>query len=316
MSVRPELRRDPIAGRWVLFPNAGSFPDPAAKVILEEAPCVICSRRADFGAKRVTVLTPRDPVLDRRSTVDRERSGGDLYTKMSGAGEHEVIVEDMEHGTSLADFEVDHIREILSVYRERILFLRQDNRFRFLAVSKRHGIVGGAIANHAHAEAFALPLVPRWVKEKLQGIQGYHRKTGSCVYCDVVRHERAQKVRRVAETMRHIALAPYASRSPFEMLFLPKGHHADFADVEDEDLGDLAALLSEALRRLRSVLGDVAYGLSVESPPPEMGADLKSFHWHIEIHPKPAWPAALAAIVDCNPVTPEEAARALRGATI
>jgi UDPglucose--hexose-1-phosphate uridylyltransferase len=247
--------------------------------------------------------------------VDRDRSGGELFVSMTGAGEHEVILETGEHGVAMSELEVGHLQEILLLYRERLLFLRQDNRFRHLAIVKNEGLLAGACANHAHAEVFALPLVPSSVKEKLLGIQGHHRRTGSCVYCDLVKSERTEKTRRVAESIQHIAFAPYASRSPFEVWLLPKGHHGDFATSADGDLADLAALLSEVLRRIDCALDGPAYQLSVETAPLEVGGDPHSFHWHLEIRPALLMRKELGGVIDVNPVPPEEAARALREAT-
>jgi UDPglucose--hexose-1-phosphate uridylyltransferase len=308
MTSLPELRKDPLLGRWILVPRGG-WPRADGKT------CLVCERLGELGeALRGAVALPA-PVLDRKSAVDRSRDG-ELHTRMSGAGEHELLIETRVHGTSLADLSAAEVQAALALYRERLLYLRQDNRFRHMAIVKNCGPLAGALADHAHAEAFALPLVPPSVKEKILAIQGYHRRTGTCVFCDMVRHERTEKTRRISESMRHIAIAPWASHSPFEMLLLPKGHHADFADSEEGDLADLAALLLEVLARLDRVVEDASYTMIVQTAPPDMGADLQNFHWHIEIHPKLALPSPLAGVLDVNLVPPEDAARMLREAVI
>jgi UDPglucose--hexose-1-phosphate uridylyltransferase len=302
----PELRKDPVLNRWVLVPG----PDARAP----STECPICARVSELDAKRTGSVPHPHPVLDRKSVVDRSRSGGDLYMRASGSGEHELLIETSAHGSSFAELPVDHATEVLALYRERLLFLRQDNRFRHMAIVKNHGALAGALSDHACSEAFALPLVPPSVKEKIQGIQGYHRRTGSCAYCDIIKLERTEKSgRRIAESMRHIALAPYASRSPFEMVVMPKGHHADFTETGDLDLADLAGLLLEVLNRLDRVIDDCAYRWVLETAPPEMGADLQQFHWHLEIHPiLDNQSSVMWSVLDVNAVAPEEAARLLR----
>ena len=37
-----------------------------------------------------------------------------------------------------------------------------------------------------------------------------------------------------------VVVAPFASKVPFQLLLMPKGHHADFAVSSEEDLHDLA----------------------------------------------------------------------------
>jgi UDPglucose--hexose-1-phosphate uridylyltransferase len=292
-----------------------STPSSWPKVSIEESlPCVFCSAevQAALGGARSGLIPTVEPVLDRKSVVDLDRRSGDLFQSMSGAGEHELLLETAEHDRPMAVFTVDEVHAILILYRERIRFLRQDNRFRHVSIVKREGLFAGARQNHAHSEVFALPFVPAHVKQSLVQISGHHRRAGSCLYCDMVRTERTEKIRRVHESIQHIAIAPYASRSPFEVLVMPKGHHANFAEAGDTDLADLAALLSEVLRAIDSALDRPALTLEIMSSPLEMGADQNMFHWHVVVRPKLLAFEALDASVETNPVAPEEAARILR----
>jgi UDPglucose--hexose-1-phosphate uridylyltransferase len=301
----PELRKDPVLGHWVLFPGA-----PA----LESVPCPMCAAAGELGDRRAGLIATPRAILDRRSIVDRARHAGDLYTSMTGAGEHETILETKEHGARMADLDERHIAEILGLYRERLLFLRQDNRFRHMVIVKNEGLAAGALADHACSEVFALPFIPESVKAKMMGIQGHHRRSGNCIFCDIVRTERHEKSRKIAESIHHLAVAPYASRSPYEVMILPKGHQPDFAATSDPDLLDAAVLLSDVLRRIDRALGDPPLSLIVENAPADAGADPEAFHWHIEVHPVVAAPRALDAITRVNWIEPEEAARRLREA--
>lgn len=315
MTPSPELRKDPVLGRWVLIAG-GSFERPReSRADAREGTdagavaCRVCARVPELEGAPLGALSPEAKILDRRQVVERSRRAGSLQTCMSGAGEHELLVLDAGHGRSLAEMPVEHVSAILRLFRERIVFFRQDNRFRHTVVLLGWGPLAGVEDVHLVAEAFALPLVPPSVKEKIQGLVGYHRKLGSCAYCDVVKHERSDRSRSVGESLRHVALAPYASRSPFELLFLPKGHHADFTSSSDADLGDLARLLTEVLGRLERLIPDISYRIVLETAPPEMGADLQHFHWHLELQPVLSPRAPLYGVLDVNPISPEEAAR-------
>lgn len=289
----PELRKDAVLNRWVLVSNAER---------LQPASCPACAVLAS-GSN-----IPAGAILDRRAVVDRTRAAGELQMTMTGAGEHEIIVESNEHGVPFSALSVEQLHAALMLYRERLLYLAQDNRFRYLTIVKTP-------SEHAYSEAFALPMVPPEMKEKIQGAHGYQRRTGTCVYCDLVKHERAEKTRRIAESMRHIALAPFASRAPFEMVLLPKGHHSDFATSSDPDLADLAALLSECLRRADAVVPGANPRMVLETAPPDMGSDLQQFHWHLSLQPVPETARKVGAVA-VNPVAPEEAAKILREAAL
>lgn len=313
MSAPPELRKDPVTSRWVLTAAAGGArPTAGPGPSRAEAPCPLCAGGAALGDAQRGVIANPNPLLDRRSPVDRSRSAGALHGRASAAGEHDLLVDVRAHGTRTSELSVPELAEVLAAWRERLIYYRQDNRFRHLGIVKREGIAAGALGEHASSEAYALPLVPPAVKEKIQGIQGHHRRAGTCVYCDVVRHERQEKVRRISESMRHVALAPYASRCAFEVLVLPKGHHFDFHDASDGDLSDLAGLLREVLARIDACLERPPWVLNLWTAPPDMGADLQQFHWHLEVLPHLGSRGSLGGALDVNEVPAEDAARALR----
>jgi UDPglucose--hexose-1-phosphate uridylyltransferase len=189
-----------------------------------------------------------------------------------------------------------------------------DKRWRQLAVVKNHGAAAGARYRQPASEIFALPFVPQTVREKMVALGGYHRKTGACLLCDLIRSERAEKDRFVAESVRHAVLSPYAARSPFELMILPKGHHGDLSIETDEELGDLASLMRRVLLAIEEALERPAYQLVLWTAPLDAGADISQFHWHLEVRPRLQLATALAELLDFNPVSPELAAAALREA--
>jgi UDPglucose--hexose-1-phosphate uridylyltransferase len=291
-----DLRRDPITQRWVLI---GEWPDARPLSV-------------DLGAEPIAISDAPDAVLDRRIPVDRER--GTIHERMSAAGQHEVVLEHAEPGTSMASYPVERITEILIAWRERMKAFADDKRWRQLAVVKNHGAGAGARYAQPASEIFALPFVPQTVREKMVALGGYHRKTGGCLLCDLIKAERAEKRRFVAESVRHAAVTPYAARSPFEVMILPKGHHGDLSIESDEELGDLADLIRRILAAIEDRLDRPPYGLVLWTAPLDAGADISEFHWHLEIRPRLQLAGALTEILDFNPVPPELAAEALREA--
>ena len=49
-----------------------------------------------------------------------------MYDTMAGIGAHEVIIETPRHVLSLADLSEEQVREVLWVYRDRLLDLKKD----------------------------------------------------------------------------------------------------------------------------------------------------------------------------------------------
>jgi UDPglucose--hexose-1-phosphate uridylyltransferase len=126
---------------------------------------------------------------------------------------------------------------------------------------------------------------------------------------DLVQEEVRQRARVVAIDDEAVALAPYASRVPFQLLIAPRRPRPRFED--DGPLG--AALLHDVLSRLRRRLGaSPPLNLWVRTAP--RGAD--HFCWRIDVLPRLTHLAGLelGAGVNLCIVAPEQAAAELREA--
>ena len=53
---------------------------------------------------------------------------------------------------------------------------------------------------------------------------------GGCLLCDLLQEEVRRRERVVAFDERAVLLAPYASRSPYELQLVPRRHERSFAD--------------------------------------------------------------------------------------
>ncbi len=130
------------------------------------------------------VVPNKFPALRIEGDLDKEGRG--LYDKMNGIGAHEVIVETPNHGETLSDLPVERIQDVFVAYRERILDLSKDRRFKYIMVFKNHGSVAGASLDHSHSQLIALPIVPRRVVEEMNGGLTYYKFKDRCIFCDII----------------------------------------------------------------------------------------------------------------------------------
>ncbi len=123
-----------------------------------------------------------------------------------------------------------------------------------------------------------------------------------CTVCRLLEDERRAGARVVLEASGLVAICPYASRAPYELLIAPLAHEGD--GFESALLGGALAVLSDALRRL----------VSLEGPRPLNAWLHPTRHWHLEALPRlTVWAGIeLGAGIYVNPLPPEEAASALR----
>jgi UDPglucose--hexose-1-phosphate uridylyltransferase len=176
--------------------------------------------------------------------------------------------------------------------------------------------------NHTHSQIIATPIMPKLVKEKLDGAKSYYDYKERCIFCDMIRQELAESVRIIEETRHFVAFTPFAPRFPFEVWLYPKRHGCTFVEISKEEIMDLARTLRHALKRIGAVLNDPPYNYILYTAPnrvPRSGYwhTLSSdFHWHIEIHPRVMQVAGFerGSGFYINPTPPEDAAKYLRDA--
>jgi UDPglucose--hexose-1-phosphate uridylyltransferase len=259
----------------------------------------------------VRVVPNKFPALRVEGTVDRLGEG--MFDRMSGIGAHEVIIETPDHDKTLAALSEAEIERVLWACRERVVDLKRDFRLRYILVFKNHGARSGATLEHTHSQIIALPLVPDFVREELEGARRHFATKERCIFCDIVAQELADGRRVVLEQADMVALAPYAPRFPFETWLLPRRHGARFEDAPRGEFESLARLLKGVLMRIDRALESPAYNLIVHTAPP--GEDHpETYHWHVEIMPKVTRTAGFewGTGFYINPTSPEEATEALR----
>ena len=320
-----ELRRDPILRRWVIMAPERRSELIARRPAVPDAPpgpCPFCPGNEAMNPKEIAVardgdrwlvrVTPdKQPLL--RIEGDLGRRGVGMFDMMNPIGAHELVTDTPEHTSTWADFSVDHMVRLLEVYRGRITDLRRDRRFRHVVVLKNHGAAWSQYG-HAHSHVIATPFAPKRVEEELAGAREYHRMRERCAFCDQLTEELRSGTRIVARNPEFVSFTPFASEYPYEMWIMPVRHGADFSALSDAALLSLAQLLTDALARLRDVLGDPPYSMVLHAGPLD-GGDQAEFHWHWEIVPHLGHELGMewATGLFSNPVPPEEAARQLRG---
>jgi UDPglucose--hexose-1-phosphate uridylyltransferase len=330
--ITTELRTDPITGRTVAI-DLGPFKRrddfELEPVRLEDAPskCPLCEgREADAGPEilawreggpanvpgwSVRVVPNKHPLLriEGQTTV---RSEG-LLESRDGLGAHEVIIETPIHDQPLHTLDADHLWRVLWAWRTRIQDLKRDSRFVSVVIFKNHGRAAGATLDHSHSQLAAYPLIPPALADKLRGAARHLSKAGKCVFCDLIVQEVSDGRRIIRDQDAILAIAPYASRVPFETWLLPRDHRPRFEDASDDTLRALASSVKAVMSRIDWALERPACNFVLHTGPLSGEADAV-FHWHLEIIPRVTRFSGLewGSGVHRNPVSPEEAAKVLR----
>lgn len=327
----PQLRKDPVLGRWVIIATErGKRPTDFATEPEErkggfcpfdegnedKTPPEVLAYRASGTAPnspgwKVRVVPNKFPALSIEGELDRAGEG--MYDKMNGVGAHEVVIETPEHDRRFSDLPADHIALVIKAIQERMLDLQGDHRFRYIQVFRNSGNAAGASLEHPHSQLIALPILPKRLKEELTGSKKYYNYKERCVFCDIVAQEAWTRSRVVCENDDFMTIAPFAGRFPFETWILPKSHFPSFEVMDADVRKRFAAVLKETLTRINIALSYPPYNFIVHSSP-SGERDLSYYHWHVEIMPKLTKVAGFewGSGFYINPTPPEEAACYLR----
>ncbi len=333
-----ELRKDPVIGRWVIIATERGK-RPTDFVTVEQSgkkeSCPFCGgnesmtppeiyavRKNDTLANtegwEIRVVPNKFPALRVEGTVEREGMG--MFDKMSGMGAHEIIIETPDHNDLLHNRSHKGIVNLLDTYQKRLVDLMRDHRLSFPTIFKNMGERAGASLSHPHSQIIATPIVPKRVREEINGSLDYYNYKVRCVFCDIIRDEKRFASRLIYENASFISLCPYASRFPFEIWLMPKRHMSGYQMITGQELKELADCLSVTMKRLAVALGAPQYNYILHTEPnkssprfswPDIG---EHYHWHFEIIPKLTRVAGFewGTGFYINPTAPEDAAGFLR----
>ena len=146
----------------------------------ETPPEVLAYRNSggrDEPGWRVRVVPNKFPVLGIEGELNRQGEG--MYDKMNGIGAHEVIIETPEHAITFGELQEKQIEEVLWAFKDRVNDLKKDRRFRYILLFKNYGEAAGASLEHPHSQLIALPVIPKRLKEEVDGAKLFYDLEGA-----------------------------------------------------------------------------------------------------------------------------------------
>jgi len=339
----PELRRDPVIGRWVIIATErAKRPDQFSSAIEKEEllpgeKCPFCEgnesmtppeiyamrkpgTRANGPGWDVRVIPSITPLLQIEGDLDRH--GHDMYDLMAARGAHEIVIETPQH---IRDDKA--IKQILAktfnVILDRIHDLEKDQRIKYVLMFKNYGkMAGGGHIRHPRMQLIGTPVNLKRVKEELTGAKSYYNYKERCIFCDIISQEVAAEKRILAESKYFISIMPFASRFPFETWILPKKHSCDFYKMDRAELPDMTELIQLSYGKTKKLIGDFPYNVVLHTAPFRRDAGKKNYwdtidydyHWHLEFLPILTRVAGFewGSGFYINPLPPEDACKSVR----
>ncbi|KAJ7971880.1 ADP-glucose phosphorylase [Quillaja saponaria] len=334
----PELRKDPVTNRWVIFSPARSkrpsdfkSKSPTTNPNQQQQQCPFCIGREQECAPEIFRVPPDSPewkirvienlypALSRNledpfaQTLHPTNHVGGGHSILSGFGFHDVVIETPVHSVQLCDLSPEEIGRVFLAHKKRIKQLANHKCIQYAQVFKNHGASAGASMTHSHSQIVALPIIPPTVVARLDGMKEYFDLKRKCFLCE----SQSEDLLIDASTS-FISVVPFAASFPFEIWIIPRDHSAHFHELDDEKSADLGSLLKLMLRKMSSQLNDPPFNFMVHTSPLQDFSSQPYVHWFIQIVPQLATVAGFEIGTGCyiNPVFPEDAAKVLREVNI
>ena len=344
----PELRRDPVIGRWVIISTErAKRPDQFGSTVVEKdtpddlKKCPFCEGNESLTPPEIAAIrrpgtqpnTPGwdirvipsiSPLLHIEGNLDRHGHG--MYDLMNARGAHEIVIESPRHVNEY-DLPKEQVTKSLNVILDRIQDLERDPEIKYVLVFKNYGkAAGGGHLQHARTQIIGTPVNLKRIKEELEGTKAYYDYKDRCLFCDIIKQELKAGVRVVAESKYFVAISAFASRFPFETWILPKEHSCDFHKVEKGKIPDFTELVTTVLAKMRKVIGDFPFNFILHTAPFRRDAGKRGYwetieydyHWHFEILPMLTRVAGFewGSGFYINPLPPEDACKSVKEAKI
>lgn len=304
-DASPELRKDPITGRWVIISSARAkrpeAPEPRRE---EESPesraqCPFCDGRESLTPPEIftirknggppnspgwltRVVPNKFPAFGIVPEINLRRVG--MFQMATGYGAHEVVIESPDHEMYLEQQPVDQLIRIVDTWWERHVDLERDLKLKYVLIFKNHGKSAGASLPHPHGQIIATTIVPHTLKAKLLSAREHYINGEGCIWCRQTEQffyyenkiynpdgsvlvEIRQRDHVVAENEKFIAYIPFAARMPYEIHVLPKVHQCSFIQATPEERVQLAKILKTVLAKVYKLLGNPPYNFYIHSAP-------------------------------------------------
>ena len=343
MKSVSELRQDLVSGDWVVIAT-GRAKRPNDFIIRKRASFVqpknTCPFEKRFSNARIVYARPtgqsfgqakdaredsrtkgsnwwvqtipnKFPALDKGICAVFNKVGP--YVSTNGAGVHEVVIT-ADHTRSFALMTDAEVELVVHMYQDRFRMLQDDACVNYISLFHNHGRMSGASISHPHSQIIAIPVVPPDVASSFEGSERYFAEKKECVHCVMVRYDIKDKKRLIYESKHFVALAPFASRTAFELRIFPKTHQSRFEDIAPDEQADFAHVLRVSLAKLYRGLNNPDYNFFLHTAPVKNSHSYGHYHWHFEILPKTAiWAGfEIGTGIEISTIKPENAAAFLK----
>lgn len=274
-----ELRWNPTAREWVS--TASHRQD---RPLMPTDWCPFCPGSGRVPEDYDVYIYPNDFPAFSIPAPDPGITGDEFYRVGRSHGKCDVVLYHPDHNTSLPQLSVDHLARLVRLWRKRFSELKATPGVRYVLIFENKGAVIGVTMPHPHGQIYAFPFIPPRLKREVQAARAHRRSQGECVFCQVLKTERRDARRLVAENQSFTAFVPFYARWPYEVHIFSRRHVGaidEFRPAEEKALAEILKWVTLKYDRLFQF--SFPYMMLMHQAPTK--GMHPYFHFHIEFYP-------------------------------
>ncbi|HTH37135.1 MAG TPA: galactose-1-phosphate uridylyltransferase, partial [Pyrinomonadaceae bacterium] len=208
-----------------------------------------------------------------------------VYQSRPAHGISRVVCYSPRHDLTLTELPTEENTALLETWQEQYLDLASRPEIEHVLIFENKGEAVGVSNPHPHCQIYANNFVFKTIANEAAAGRRYFSENGRILFQDIIRAEKEDGRRIIAENDSAIAFIPYFARYAYEVFVSPKETHPHIAALSKEELDDLADVLRTVLIKFDNLWNmPFPYVMPLHQAPTD-GGDHSTFHFHIEFHP-------------------------------
>jgi UDPglucose--hexose-1-phosphate uridylyltransferase len=276
-----ELRWNPLLRTWVIMSSHRQnrpLLDPAVA-------CPFCPDSGRVPADFDVYAYPNDfPSLE-LEPPEPDVPGDDLIPVRPAFGHCEVTLYSPEHDVTLPQLPLEHIVKLVEHWTSRYVELGAIEGIEYVFIFENRGEAVGVTMHHPHGQIYAYSFLPLKLEVELASAREHLTERASCLFCDLLEHERRDGARIVYDSDGFCVFIPPFAEFPFQVYILSDAHVGSLSGMDEAQRRGLARAIKVITGAYDSLFGvPFPYMMCMHQDPTD-GADHPYNHFHIEFYP-------------------------------
>lgn len=170
-------------------------------------------------------MQPNPPEIDDVAT--------NFYQAKKSFGKAEVILYSPDHNASLWHLSVEHLTELVNLWKERFLEIKKDKNIEYILIFENRGREVGTTQPHPHGQIYGYGFMPLRIKLELENSKKYYQENKESLILKIRDEELKVKDRIIMENDEFVVFLPYYTDYPYGCYIVPK--RDDVFTFEDFD---------------------------------------------------------------------------------